>query len=109
HEAPGEQEPDRVRELEGKNDVRVIDFAPTELYLQRRLEDSDHLPVDVVDRRCEKQQAADGPAEVTDRFARPKPRATVFARLKRCATVWSGHLAVSLQIVGLRRWMANSR
>src|SRR5207245_6028024 len=59
-----ENQADRVSELKRKDDVAVVDLVPPELPLQRRLENADHLAIDVVDRRGEEQQAADGPAEV---------------------------------------------
>ena len=62
--AAGEQQPDRVGELEREDDVGVVDLGPAELLLQRRLEDADDLPIDVVDRRREEQQRADDPADV---------------------------------------------
>ena len=65
-DAAGEQEADRIRQLERKHDVAVIDLAPAELRLQCRLENPDHLAIDVVDRRGEKQQAADHPPERAD-------------------------------------------
>ena len=66
----GDQKPDRVGELEREDDVGVVDLAPAELLLQRRLEDADDLPVDVVDRRREEQQRADDPAVASDRRRR---------------------------------------
>jgi hypothetical protein len=53
-----------VGELERKDNVAVVDFAPAELRLQRWLEDPDDLPIDVVDRRGEEQQPTDHPAVV---------------------------------------------
>ena len=70
---PATQQPDGVGELEGKDDVGVVDLAPAELRLEGRLEDAEHLPIDVVDRRREEQQAADDPAEVADADARREP------------------------------------
>src|SRR5262249_39743470 len=87
HQPACEDEPDRVGELKGEHDVRVIDLAPAELRLQRRLQDADHLTIDVVDRRGEEQQAADRPTDPAD--ARRNLRVH--------------------QKVGFRRWMANSR
>ena len=62
----GEQKADRVRHLEREDDVAVVDLGPAELRLQRRLQDADHLAIDVVDRRGEEEQAADRPAEISD-------------------------------------------
>jgi hypothetical protein len=78
---PRDQEPDRVGELEREDDVGVVDLAPAELLLQRRLEDADHLAVDVVDRRREEQQRADHPA-VVPRF-RADTRGCTHVRGKR--------------------------
>ena len=77
HHPAGEQEPDRVGELEREDDVGVVDLAPAELLLQRRLQDADDLPVDVVDRRRKEQQRADDPAVVAARVpvAAPWPAA----------------------------------
>ena len=63
----GEEKGDGVGELEREDDVGVVDLAPAELALQRRLQDPDDLPVDVVDRRREEQQRADHPAVPSDR------------------------------------------
>ena len=63
---PDDRQPMRVRELEGQHDVAVVELAPAELLLQRRLQDADHLPIDVVDRRGEEQQRADPPPIVAD-------------------------------------------
>ena len=69
HQPAGDQQPDGIGELEREHDVGVVDLGPAELRLQRRLEDADHLPVDVVDRRGDEQQAADVPAVVADPLA----------------------------------------
>ena len=61
-EAAREQQADRIGELETEDDVGVVDLAPAEFLLQRRLEQADHLAIDVVDRRREEQQQADHPA-----------------------------------------------
>src|SRR5262249_53407304 len=54
---------ERVRELKRDDDVAVVDLAPSEPLLERRLENADHLAVDVVDRGGEEQQRADRPAK----------------------------------------------
>ena len=64
HHPAGDEQADRIGELEGKDDVGVVDLGPAELTLQRRLEDADDLPVDVVDGRRGEQQTADIPAPV---------------------------------------------
>jgi hypothetical protein len=51
--------------LEGKDDVAVVRLGPTELMLQRGLEDRHDLPVHVIDRGREEQEAADDPADVS--------------------------------------------
>ena len=64
HDPPRHQESCGVGELKGEDDVGVVEFRPAELVLESRLQDPDDLPVDVVDRRREKQQRADDPAQV---------------------------------------------
>ena len=71
---PAIEQADRIGELKGEDDVGVVDLGPAELPLQRRLEDADDLPVDVVDGRGEEQQPADDPAEAADRDV-PRPAA----------------------------------
>jgi hypothetical protein len=61
HHAARNQESDGIRELEGKDDVGVVDLGPAELVLERRLQDPDDLAIDVVDGRSKEQQAADDP------------------------------------------------
>ncbi len=63
---PGQQQADRIRELETEDDVGVVDLAPAVLLLQRRLEEADHLAIDVVDRRGQEEQPADHPAIPSD-------------------------------------------
>ena len=70
----GEQQADRVGELEREDDVGVVDLGPAELLLQRRLEDADDLAIDVVDRRGEEQQRADDPADVAAAARAPRHR-----------------------------------
>ncbi len=67
HQPAGDQQADGIGELKGKDDVRVVDLGPAELGLEGRLEDADHLAVDVVDGRGEEQQPADVPAVASDR------------------------------------------
>src|SRR4029077_10707232 len=61
----------------GEHDVAVIDLAPAQFALQRRLEDPDHLAIDVIDRGGQEQQPADRPAHAADasgnsaRYRRP--------------------------------------
>src|SRR5205085_6982727 len=59
------QKADRVRNLEREYDVAVIDLAPMELLLESRLQNTDDLPVDVVDRCCKKQEPANDPSIMT--------------------------------------------
>jgi hypothetical protein len=91
------EERHRVCELEREDDVGVIDLRPAELLLQRRLQDPDDLPIDVVDRRREEDQATDDPAVVADALAGRCLRGLL------CASRggWIGHRVT--QIVGLRR------
>ena len=65
HQPARDQKADRVRELEGKDDVAVVQFAPAELLRERRLQQADHLPVDVVDRGGKEQQAANDPPDIS--------------------------------------------
>jgi hypothetical protein len=102
HEAARQQQADRIRELEAEDDVGVVDLAPAVLLLQRRLQDADHLSIDVVDRRRQEQQQADHPPVSSDTSARDRrPRPFVAS--------WSMQRGCHSQMVGLRRWMANSR
>ena len=105
-----EQQPDRIGELEAEDDVGVVDLAPAVLLLQRRLEDADHLAIDVVDGRGQEQQAADHPA-VPARCgatgAGPTLGGARFLSSLACAA--PAVLVVMAQMVGLRRWIANSR
>ncbi len=67
------QQADAVAELEGGNDVAVVDLAPAEVLLDHRLEHAQDLAVDVVDGDDEEQQCADrpavAPARAQNRFA----------------------------------------
>src|SRR5262249_5331731 len=53
-------------ELKGKDDIGVINFSPTELSLERALEERDDLSIYVVYCGREEQQRADDPPNVTD-------------------------------------------
>ena len=66
HEPPGEEEPDGVGKLKREDDVAVIELAPAELLLQRRLENADDLTIDVVDDRRKKEQPAHIPSVVAN-------------------------------------------
>src|SRR3546814_7185968 len=52
---------DGIGDLEPEDDRREIALGPAHLLLQRRLEDADHLAVDIVDRGGEEEQADDQP------------------------------------------------
>jgi hypothetical protein len=65
-QTPDEQQADAVAELEGGNDVAVVDLAPAEVFLDDRLEHAEHLAIDVVDGDDEEQQRADRPAVASD-------------------------------------------
>ena len=54
---------DGIRRLERRVDVAVLLVRPAQLRVEHGLEQRENLPVDVVDRRREEQQAADHPAE----------------------------------------------
>ena len=65
HHPAGQQQPDRVGELEGEDDGGVDALVlPAELLHEGRLQDADDLAVDVVDGGGEEQQRADHPAVV---------------------------------------------
>ena len=66
HDRAGGEQADRVGELEGEDDRGVVALGPSELALQRALEDADDLAIDVVDGRREEQQRADHPAIAAD-------------------------------------------
>ncbi len=63
---PDEQQAGSVSKLKSEHDVAVAGFRPAKLQLQGRFQQTDHLPVHVIHRGCEKQQAADQPARVAD-------------------------------------------
>ena len=104
HQPAGDQQADRVGELEGEDDVGVVDFGPAELRLQRRLEDADHLPIDVVDRGGEEQQSADVPAERP--IAAPAGTAAADAGLARFAAVDDEGPATGTEGVGIKTLQA---
>lgn len=57
-------EADRVGGLKRRDDVAVFHFTPTEHVAQGRRENTQNLPVHVVDRRRRKEQRTDRPAKV---------------------------------------------
>src|SRR5690348_18199168 len=58
--------------------------------LQRRLEDADHLAIDVVDRRGEEEQSADEPPEAADARRQRLCRRSEERRVgKECRSRWS--------------------
>ena len=65
-DAPEAQIADRVGELEPDDDVGIGRLRPPELVLDRRLQDANHLPINIVDRGGGKEQAADYPAITAD-------------------------------------------
>ena len=81
---PGEEQADRVGELEREDDVaRSRSRVQPNSLLQRRLQDADDLPIDVVDGRGEEQQRADDPARSRPSAAAQPATALVDVR---CAT-----------------------
>src|SRR5262245_14246603 len=64
HQSSGEEQAHGVRQLKREHDIGVVDLAPSELGLERWLEQPDDLSIEVVDRRGEEQQRADDPASV---------------------------------------------
>ena len=105
---PRDQEADGIRQLKRKDDVAVVDLTPAKLLLKRRLEDPDHLPVDVVDRGSEEEERADHPPVA----ARPCDRGGGRVDVLVCWTPTGSEALVmaqsffvirQVQIVGLRR------
>ena len=91
-ESTRQQQPDRIRQLETEDDVGVVDLTPAVLLLQRRLEQADHLAIDVVDRRGEEQQEADHPAIPPDARGGGGDR-------RGCARRWSLRGACSVVVI----------
>src|SRR5439155_669869 len=61
---------DRVRERGIDGDIHVRPLVPGELLLKRRLQQADHLAVDVIDRGRRKEQRYDDPAHSSDLYRR---------------------------------------
>ena len=70
-EPAGARVADGIGDLEGEDDVAVVDLVPAELLGQIGLENADHLAVDVVEGRGEEQQGTDAPAGPAHRRLRP--------------------------------------
>ena len=87
-EAAREQQADRVGELEAEDDVGVVNLAPAEFLLQRRLEQADHLAIDVVDRRRQEQQQADHPPIPSRSAFVCHLRSFMWPRLWDCGDGW---------------------
>src|SRR3546814_19449995 len=64
---------DRIGDLEPEDDGREITLGPAHLLLERRFQDADHLPVDIVDRGGEEEQADDQPAIASGIGPRRRP------------------------------------
>src|SRR5262249_54020938 len=62
HQTAHPQQPDCVSHLEEHNDPTVLDLAPTYLCLKSRLQYSNALAIDVIDRGREEQKCANDPA-----------------------------------------------
>jgi len=62
-EAAGERHHQRIGQLESEDDPAVVRLAPVELGCERRLEQPEHLAIDVVDGGGEEKQCAYAPAE----------------------------------------------
>src|SRR6202008_1274724 len=56
----------RERDLESRNDAGKSKLTPVELLLQRRGDQPEHLPVEVVHQVDEQQQGEDPPPQVPD-------------------------------------------
>jgi hypothetical protein len=74
HEPPEDHEADGVGELEKSIGVAELLVGPVELLVEDRLDQCENLPVDVIDRRGEKEQCADDPAVVGRRRSRRRVR-----------------------------------
>lgn len=64
HDTPRQRHRQRIGELECGYDPAVVGFTPVQILRQRRFQNSQRLPVDVIDGRGEKQQPADHPPGV---------------------------------------------
>ena len=63
---PKGNQPQRVGGLERDDDVRVLGFAPADFALQRRRQQTEDLPVHVIDGGRQEEQATNNPAPVAD-------------------------------------------
>src|SRR5215813_4835345 len=66
NEPAHKQETDRIRSLKRSDDPAVLELVPADDPLQLRCEDSDNLPVHLVDRGRKKAQRADRPAVMSN-------------------------------------------
>ena len=65
HDSSCQQQADGIGKLKTEHGGVDPFVLPVKLLHERRLQDADHLPVDVIDGRREKEQGADDPSEVT--------------------------------------------
>src|SRR5258705_1115341 len=66
HQTPNKEETDCISCLKDKYYPAVLDFGPADLRLKRRLEDANHLTVDVIDSSRKEQQPTDDPSITPD-------------------------------------------
>jgi hypothetical protein len=66
YQPPKPQQPKRIEELKDAVDCPKRRVIPAKFMRQRILQQSDHLPVDIIDRSSGKQQGADRPPVPAD-------------------------------------------
>src|SRR5712692_9375932 len=66
HQASGGQQSQSVRSVKGGYDIAVLQFVPAQCLLQILGENSQHLPVDIVDGGGKEKQTTNHPSIVTD-------------------------------------------
>ncbi len=68
HESAGKQQASRIGELEGEDDIAVVNLIPPDLALKSLLQQSNDLAINVVDGCGNEQQRTNHPAVVRDRL-----------------------------------------
>ena len=66
NEASDEQHACRIGDLEVRNEMAILDVVPTEVVLQRGLQNAEQLAIHVIFRDAEKKESADHPAKGAD-------------------------------------------
>ena len=69
-----DKETERVRTLECRDDIPVLDLRPPDLRLEKGREYPEHLPVDIIDRGGKKEERADDPPVPSHGRAGPQRR-----------------------------------